>query len=332
MSHFTPQTRALSILTLITGLLLLGASCSNKRAIDTNTTNSKVTETNNAVLANINTTYSNQNTSVVVNNSVNPSSNSNQSITNGKVVVQPKNTNTEKKVLNTNTAPKVLSTNTNVDVPPATTPAPTARLTASTDCPVLQPAVLTWNTTGAQTVTLESSTGGDRQTIDIQNAATGNVTINSQKTTSYYLTATNQSGQKATAQVRLDRPNVDPNYPIITGYADTLGVVSHSSSYNGYGCGGKGQPIAHIGDTITLTVDAYDPNGDPLVYRFSSVFPSAMGVTSGWTSSSTYTWTFTSADVGSMRCVYISVKDNDGYDRIADYDDTSPACYDIAHP
>ncbi|MDD5040198.1 MAG: hypothetical protein PHY34_03530 [Patescibacteria group bacterium] len=71
------------------------------------------------------------------------------------------------------------------------------------------------------------------------------------------------------------------------------------------------KPVVGVGDSITLTANATDPEDDSLEYRF--MFCNASGncpVIQDWSTDKTYTWEVTSDDIGYSVEWEIAVKDN----------------------
>ena len=120
--------------------------------------------------------------------------------------------------------------------------------------------------------------------------------------------------------------------PYINHVTDSLGnVQTNSFAVEGHGQWPEGivtPMVVNVGDVITFTVDATEPEGGTLEYKF--VTPS--GTTQDWSTSNTFTWTVGASDFGPMKIVYIAVRNTDGRDYMGEWngDDYTYATYDVS--
>ena len=85
---------------------------------------------------------------------------------------------------------------------------------------------------------------------------------------------------------------------------------------------GLSDAVVKVGDKITFTANATDPNGDAIQYSFY-VQPSGGGfeLKQNWSATNTFEWTVTSHEIGEHVLVISAIKDGDDYLRFGSYDD-----------
>lgn len=110
-------------------------------------------------------------------------------------------------------------------------------------------------------------------------------------------------------------------YPVIGSVVDSVGRTN-TGSVGKNSLNGMSDAVVKVGDKITFTVSASDPNGDPVSYAFY-VQPSGGGfeLKQGWSSNNAFEWTVTSHEIGQHVLVISEVKDNDQYLRFGSADD-----------
>ncbi len=122
-------------------------------------------------------------------------------------------------------------------------------------------------------------------------------------------------------------------YPTISKVQDSNGNSTTNSWGKSNSAGwvsGKNRKL-NVGDTVTFTISASDPNGDPLQYQFMyQPDGGSFNVLQDWSSSKTFTWTVPEEAVGKNIFVLLGVKDNDKYLLFGDNgDDYTYMIYDI---
>lgn len=102
------------------------------------------------------------------------------------------------------------------------------------------------------------------------------------------------------------------------------------SSYNDYFASWPYPfPVVQVGDAITMTITAKDPNDDPLEYTFTGT---PGNVWDNWSSNNTFIYQITEDDVGEAINFSIYLRDDDPYNRAGLYDDAIGISYEVAHP
>ena len=121
---------------------------------------------------------------------------------------------------------------------------------------------------------------------------------------------------------------------IINTVTDSLGNVQTNSWATD---GGGDWPasvttpvVVKVGDKITFTVKAADPENGTLQYKFQS----PDGTATEWSTSNTWTWTVDPASYGKWKVLIIMVRDSDGYEHFGTGlgDDYTYAIYDVSPP
>jgi hypothetical protein len=132
----------------------------------------------------------------------------------------------------------------------------------------------------------------------------------------------------------------DFNPAILTSVSDSLGNVNTNSwSEDGSGdwsCSpGCPDLSLNVGESITLTAAATDPNDLPLEYRFS-LQPSSgnFDVLQDWSSSNVFVWDVLPEHAGPWIVLMVSVRNNDSQDWQGSFagDDYSYATYEVFFP
>lgn len=207
---------------------------------------------------------------------------------------------------------------------PEPTPTPTPKLEPSVTLSIspentTSSATLSWTSENTDSLTIDNGIGN----VSIPS---GSMVITPTEPTTYTITAIG-SGGTVNSTAYIFTPTYHTNYPIALSFGDSLGNIQQLSQYNQYiNSWPQPFPTLSVGDTITLTVNAVDPNDDPLEYYF--VGP----VIQGWSSDNKVTWTITDEDVGSQY-FRVWVRDNDGYNRDGSIgDDLIQAHYEVLIP
>ena len=126
----------------------------------------------------------------------------------------------------------------------------------------------------------------------------------------------------------------------ITQVADSLGNINTNSWTKGTGGGWSCDPDCpdlnlQIGETVTFTITASDPNGLPLEYMFAAQPAGWSFITlQDWSSNNTFIWTVTEEFAGPWIPVMVAVRNNDGQNWQGDWngDDYTYASYSVSDP
>lgn len=124
-------------------------------------------------------------------------------------------------------------------------------------------------------------------------------------------------------------PERHSTYPIIIKVKDSLGDYTTGSDGNGipfFDTWPNPKPKVKIGQTLLITVQAEDPNGDQLQYRFKN---NNNKTVQDWSSNSTYNWVV-SDETGGNPFITADIKDTDGINRFGDIDDGTVLYYELA--
>ena len=123
---------------------------------------------------------------------------------------------------------------------------------------------------------------------------------------------------------------------LIVQVEDSLGNIN-TNSFTGDGTGDWScQPDCpdldvHIGETISFTVTAADPNDLPIEYKFVYWRFGAAFLAQDWSSDNTLDWHVSQADVGPHNGVGVYVRNNDGeeYQGVGSGDDYNYEFYSV---
>jgi len=126
---------------------------------------------------------------------------------------------------------------------------------------------------------------------------------------------------------------------LIDSVTDSLGNVQTNSWTAGEGGNWPATVdtpvIVNVGDQVTFTVNATDPEGGNLQYNFAVQPPGGSFETKqDWSTSNTWVWTVDPSEYGPAITVFIAVKDDDGSDYQGSFggDDYTYAIYDVENP
>jgi len=129
-------------------------------------------------------------------------------------------------------------------------------------------------------------------------------------------------------------PAVNPEdlYPEITQVSDSNANIN-TNSWGGDNSGDWSSgvtPTLSVGDTVTFSVLASDPNGDSLKYIFMYQ-PEGTGfnILKNWSTSNTFSWTIPSSLVNTQIIMNLGIKDSDAYLQFGDNDDYTYMIYNI---
>jgi translation initiation factor IF-1 len=121
---------------------------------------------------------------------------------------------------------------------------------------------------------------------------------------------------------------------IINTVTDSLGNIQ-TNSFAPEGNGNWPSSVAipvqvKVGDKITFTVNATDPENGTLQYKFQT----PDGVVTEWSTSNSWTWNVDAANYGKDKMLMIFVRDSDGYEYLGSGlgDDGTYAIYDVMPP
>ncbi|MDD4382116.1 MAG: hypothetical protein PHE21_02105 [Candidatus Dojkabacteria bacterium] len=113
-------------------------------------------------------------------------------------------------------------------------------------------------------------------------------------------------------------------YPTITNSKDSKGNINANSIGGNEGLtwtGGEFRAMT-VGETVTFTITASDPNGDALLYQFLlQPQGGSFETLRGWSSSNTYTWTVPESLKDNNIYIMAAIKDNDSYLQFGDSGD-----------
>jgi tetratricopeptide (TPR) repeat protein len=120
-------------------------------------------------------------------------------------------------------------------------------------------------------------------------------------------------------------PTKSDIYPIIIRVSDNLGNYTIGSDGNGISVftGSKPNPNVKLGQTITITVQAEDPKGQPIQYKMMNNINQTI---QDWTSSNTLTWNV-SSNTGGEPFIVVFIKSSGHVLRYADNDDSTRLDY-----
>ena len=153
---------------------------------------------------------------------------------------------------------------------PPTAPGPTVTLALSTSSVTPgQSATLSWSTTNASAVSIDSGVGSV--------AVNGTRTVAPTVTTTYTATATNSAGESATSQVTLQVTTTPPTPP--PGGGTGIGVQLTSPANNA---------VALNQSTVTLSADVADPAG---IVKKVEFYRGTTMIGTAWTKPFTLPWT-----------------------------------------
>jgi hypothetical protein len=126
------------------------------------------------------------------------------------------------------------------------------------------------------------------------------------------------------------------NYATLAFVADNFGNVNTNSWSKGTGGDWSCTPNCphlslQVGDVVTITAVASDPNNLPLEYQFTAMRGGRM--LQSWGSANTYVWNVIVDDVGPNSGVMVGVRNNDGLDwQGASGDDYTYMVYNVTNP
>ena len=88
--------------------------------------------------------------------------------------------------------------------------------------------------------------------------------------------------------------------------------------------------LANVGNSITFTVNATDPEKGVLQYKFQT----PDGIATEWSTSNSWTWNVDAASYGTNKVVMIFVRDSDGFEYYGNGlgDDYTYAIYEVKPP
>lgn len=121
-------------------------------------------------------------------------------------------------------------------------------------------------------------------------------------------------------------PEKHDTYPIIIKVSDSLGNFTTGSTGNGipfFVTWPDPKPMVKIDQTIVITIEAEDPNSDPLQYKFKNNLNQTV---QDWSNSNTFTWAV-GQETGGNPFITPMIRDNDGSFRYGDVDDSTVLYY-----
>jgi len=124
----------------------------------------------------------------------------------------------------------------------------------------------------------------------------------------------------------------EAGYSWLTATYDSLGNMNHNSW--GKGTGGDWSHLktrtVHVGQNIAFRVIGHSPTATPLEYRFSVQRSGrCFEIRQDWSTSDSWTWPISNADIGRSVCVMVAVRTPKQYYQFNDADDYNYASYDV---
>jgi hypothetical protein len=179
-------------------------------------------------------------------------------------------------------------------------------------------------------VVRRSTTSGsgfiDIATLGANTTSYADVTGLSASTTYYYrvysTNGTGNSGFSNEASATTNAPPGSPGSPPAPAVIDSFvvtqnGVVTNETNFS-------------PGDTVTITVNASDPNNLPLEYLFIKGSVISSETLQDWSATNSLTYTFLEEDAANGFAIFFGVKNNDGFDAAGFFgDDQGSASFNI---